>query len=173
MSKPRRDLSSPAIARLGPSHERHSFDCGNQILNRYLSSIATQDLRRGLAVPYVSTLPPDEEVVGYFTLSAASIDLGDLPDPVRRRLPAGAVIGASLLGRLAVDRRHQGQGLAGLMVAAAADMSFVQNPLGCVAMIVDAINSTAVEFYEHLGFIRVPDGPRRLFLLRESLARYL
>lgn len=59
------------------------------------------------------------------------------------------------------------------MVATAANMSFVQNPLGCVAMIVDAIDTAAVEFYEHLGFIKAPEGPRRLFLLRESLAKYL
>jgi GNAT superfamily N-acetyltransferase len=173
MSKPRSDPRSPAIARLDPSHERHSFDCGNQTLNRYLSSIATQDLKRGLAVPYALTLPPDREVVGYFTLSAASIDLVDLPIAVRRRLPAGAVIGASLLGRLGVDRRYQGQGFAGVMVAMAANLSFAQSPLGCVASIVDAIDSTAVEFYEHLGFVRAPEGPRRLFLLRESLAKYL
>ena len=101
MSKPRRELPDPAISRLDPSHERDAFDCGNQTLNRYLSSIATQDLRRGLAVPYVMTLPPSREVVGYFTLAASSIDLVELPAPVRRRLPPGVVIGASLLGRLA------------------------------------------------------------------------
>lgn len=173
MSKPRRELPDPAISRLDPSHERDAFDCGNQTLNRYLSSIATQDLRRGLAVQYVMTLPPSREVVGYFTLAASSIDLVELPAPVRRRLPPGVVIGASLLGRLAVDRKHQGEGLAALMVAAAANMSFVQNPLGCVAMIVDAIDATAIEFYEHLGFVRAPEGPRRLFLLRASLAKYL
>ncbi len=173
MSNPRRDLSSAAIARLDPSHDRQSFDCGNLTLNRYLTSIATQDLKRGLAVPYVLTLAPAKEVIGYFTLSATSIDLSELPAPVRRRLPAGVVIGASLLGRLAVDRRYQGEGLAGLMVVAAAKLSFTQSPLGCVAMIVDAIDSAAAEFYQHLGFIKAPEGPRRLFLLRESLAKIL
>ena len=173
MSKSRSDLPDPAIARLDPNHDRASFDCGNQTLNRYLSAIATQDLKRGLAIPYVVTHPPDPRVAGYFTLSAASIDVGELPDSVRKRLPAGAVIGVSLLGRLAVDLNHQGKGLGALMVATAVEMTFVQSPLGCVAMVVDAIDPVAAQFYQHLGFIPVPDGPRRLFLLRASLAKYL
>ena len=173
MSGQQKGQPAPAIARLDPSHDRNSFDCGNQILNRYLSTIATQDLRRGVAVPYVVTFPPDPRIAGYFTLSAASVDIGGLPASIRKRLPAGAVIGVSLLGRLAVDLRHQGEGLGALMVAAAANMSFVESPLGCVAMVVDAIDGKAVAFYEHLGFIRIPEGPRRLFLLRDSLAKYL
>jgi GNAT superfamily N-acetyltransferase len=173
MSKPRSDPPDPVIARLGPDHDLSSFDCGNETLNRYLASIATQDLRRGLAIPYVLTFAPGPRIVAYFTLSAASIDLGALPERVRKRLPAGAVVGASLLGRLAVDRRHQGEGLAALMVATAANLSFAQSPLGRAAMVVDAIDARAAEFYEHLGFVRVPDGPRRLFMLRESLAKYL
>ena len=173
MSSQGKGQPEPAIAKLDPSHDRSSFDCGNQILNRYLNSIATQDLKRGLAVPYAVTFPPDRKVVGYFTLSAASVDIGDLPIAVRRRLPAGAVIGVSLLGRLAVDLKHHGQGLAALMVATAANMSFIQSPLGCVAMVVDAIDARAISFYEHLGFVRVPEGPRRLFMLRDSLAKYL
>lgn len=173
MSSQPKGRPDPAIARLDPSHDRASFDCGNQILNRYLSTIATQDLSRGVAVPYVVTLPPVPRIVGYFTLSAASVDIGELPVSIRKRLPAGPVIGVSLLGRLAADVNHQEEGLAALMVATAATMSLVQSPLGCVAIVVGAIDGKAVAFYEHLGFIRIPEGPRRLFLLRESLAKYL
>lgn len=165
--------TSPVVVRLEASHNRGAFDCGVESLNRYLLTQATQDLRRGLAVPYAVTLPPDATVVGYFTLSAASIDLGDLPEKLRKKLPGGAIIGTSLLGRLAVDRAHQRTGLGEFMLAAALDFSFAQSPLACVAMIVDAINPAAVAFYEKFGFIRLPEGPRRPFLLRESLAKYL
>ena len=162
-----------AVAKLDSGHERNSFDCGNETLNRYLRAIATQDLRRGLAVPYVATVPPDNTVLGYFTLSATSIDLGTLPETLQRRLPANAVIGASLLGRLAVDQAHQRLGIGSTMVAAAANLSFAQSPLACVAMVVDAIDQGATDFYRSLGFVEVPEGPRRLFLLRDSLAKYL
>jgi ribosomal protein S18 acetylase RimI-like enzyme len=162
-----------AVERLDSSHDRSSLDCGNETLNRYVRAIATQDLRRGLAVPYVATVPPGKAVVGYFTLSATSIDLGSLPETLQRRLPANAVIGASLLGRLAVDRDHQRLGIGSMMVAAAANLSFAQSPLACVAMVVDAIDQKATNFYKSLGFIEVPEGPRRLFLLRDSLAKYL
>jgi len=164
---------APVVARLDPSHDRSKFDCDIEPLNRYLKAQATQDLRRGLAVPYVVLLPPSSEIAAYFTLSAASIDLGDLPEKLRRKLPGGAVIGASLLGRLAVDREHQGTGLGELMLGAAIDFSFAQSPLACVAMIVDAINDAAAKFYRHFGFIQFPDTPSRLFLLRDSLVKYL
>lgn len=164
---------APRVARLDPSHDRGKFDCGLEPLNRYLLNRATQDLRRGIAIPYVVLSPPGNVVAAYFTLSAASIDLGDLPDGVRKKLPGGAVIGASLLGRLAVDRTHQGEGLGSLMIAAAVDLLFAQSPLACVAMIVDAINNAAAEYYRQFGFIQFPDTPQRLFLLRESLAKYL
>lgn len=160
------------VARLDPSHDRSTFDCGVESLNRYLLTQATQDLRRGLAVPYV-VATPSNTVAAYFTLSAASIDLGSLPEKLARKLPSGAVIGASLLGRLAVDRSHQGTGLGTLMIGAAVDLSFAQSPLACAVMIVDALNEAAIRFYQQFGFIQLPDMPQRLFLVRESLAKYL
>jgi ribosomal protein S18 acetylase RimI-like enzyme len=59
------------------------------------------------------------------------------------------------------------------MIGAAVDLSFAQSPLACVAMIVDAIDDAAAEFYRRFGFSQFPDTPRRLFLMRESLAKYL
>src|SRR4030095_1770902 len=103
MSRPQKDRLEPVVARLDPSHDRSSFDCGKEPLNRYLTTIATQDLKRGLAAPYVFSLPPSKTLCADFTLSAASIDLGSLPERVRRKLPGGSVMGVSLLGRLAVD----------------------------------------------------------------------
>lgn len=161
------------VVRLDPSHDRSRFDCGVESLNRYLLTQATQDQRRALAVPYVVIAAPDNAVAAYFTLSAASIDLGTLPDKLANRLPSGVVIGASLLGRLAVDRAHQGNGLGEHMIGAAIDLSFAQSPLACVVMIVDALNEDAARFYRHLGFIPFPEMPRRLFLVRDSLSKYL
>lgn len=161
------------VAKLDPSHDRSGFDCGVESLNRYLLTQATQDLRRGLAVPYVVPAPTNKAVAAYFTLSAASIDLGSLPDKLARKLPSGAVIGASLLGRMAVDRAYQGTGLGELMIGAAVDLSFAQSPLACTVMIVDALNEDAARFYRHFDFVPFPEMPRRLFLVRESLAKYL
>jgi len=59
------------------------------------------------------------------------------------------------------------------MLGAAIDFSFAQSPLACVVIIVDAINPAAVSFYEKFRFVRFPDDARRLFLVRQSLAKYL
>ena len=49
-------------------------------------------------------------VLGYYTLSAISVDIGEWPETVARKLPRYPVVPATLLGRLAIDRRLQGQG---------------------------------------------------------------
>lgn len=74
---------------------------------------------------------------------------------------------------MAVDRAYQGTGLGELMIGAAVDLSFAQSPLACTVMIVDALNEDAARFYRHFDFVPFPEMPRRLFLVRESLAKYL
>lgn len=48
---------------------------------------------------------------GYYTLSAYSVRLTDLPTSLTRKLPRYPDVPAALLGRLAVDMGCQGQGL--------------------------------------------------------------
>src|SRR5277367_4111203 len=97
---------------LGAAHDRAGFSCGNGVLDRYLREQASQDLRRGCATPFV--LVPGvgaSAVLGYYTLSSYGIDVGQLPPDVARKLPRYPLIPATLLGRLAIDQRHQGAGI--------------------------------------------------------------
>jgi GNAT superfamily N-acetyltransferase len=96
---------------LGRQHDRASFSCGKSALDQYLKQLARQDARRHVAAPFV--LVPergDKTILGYYTLSSFAVDLADLPQDVARQLPAYPNVPITLLGRLAVDQRHAGQG---------------------------------------------------------------
>jgi GNAT superfamily N-acetyltransferase len=71
-----------------------------------------------------------------------------------------------VLGRLAVDRRHQGQGLGRALVADALRRSLAARRLiGARALLVHAIDEEAAAFYRSLGFRPSPITPRALMLL--------
>ena len=103
------------------------------------------------------------EVVGFYTLSAASIERTSLPTSVARRLPRYPVP-VALIGRLAVDRRRRGRGLGSALLADAFRRVIrASEALAIYAVIVDAKDAQAQAFYERFGFIRLPDTGRRLF----------
>ena len=72
-----------------------------------------------------------------------------------------AVIPAVLIGRLAVAKAHQGKRLGAALVADAI-LRATRAEVMAYAMIVDAKDDAAVQFYQHLGFARWGDDQRRL-----------
>jgi GNAT superfamily N-acetyltransferase len=160
------------IQPLAQDHDRAAFSCGNKILDRYLKEMASQDARRHVAAPFVlveKNLP--RTILGYYTLSALGIDLGDLPVDVARKLPFYPVVPATLLGRLAVDRHHQGHGIGELLLMDALRRVHEQSSqIATVAVIVDAVDRQAVQFYRHFDFLPFPERPTRLFLPMKTIA---
>jgi predicted GNAT family N-acyltransferase len=102
-------------------------------------------------------------VAGYYTLSAASIPLTDLPLEETRRLPRYPTLPAVLIGRLAVDQRFRRRGLGELMPMNAVHRT-VQDAAAAFALLVDAKNDLAAAFYRRYGFRSIADRPRTLFL---------
>jgi ribosomal protein S18 acetylase RimI-like enzyme len=136
---------------LNKSHDRLSFDCGEEVLNRYFQARATQDSRRRIANCFVAIDSESGHVAGYYTLSSASIPTLDLPEDITSRLPRYPSIPAVRIGRLAVDKRFQRQDLGKALLADAAIKSISATPAS-FALIVDAKNEQAVKFYQHYGF---------------------
>lgn len=89
-----------------------------------------------------------------------------------KKLPRYPVVPAALLGRLGVDRRHQGKGLGSALLADAI-MRTVRAELGIFAIIVDAKDEMAQRFYEHFGFTLLADDKRRLCLPMATALRVL
>lgn len=68
-----------------------------------------------MAAPFVLVLP-DGAIAGYHTLSSTAVNVVDWP-PQTVLIPRYPLIPATLLGRLAVDRRQQGRGFGRYLLA--------------------------------------------------------
>lgn len=147
------------------------FRCGEAALDEYLQRYARQDIKRGVARVFVAT--PVEQpgaLMGFCSLSAASVDAEQLPESVRKRLPRYPVP-AALLGRLAVSEAAQGQGLGSiLLVDACKRVAVASQTLAVAAIIVDAKSPAAAAFYQHFGFVELPGRAGRWMLPRAHFA---
>jgi hypothetical protein len=82
-------------------------------LDRYFREQVSQDTKRRVATCFVAVDVEDQSIAGYYTLAATSIALSTLSPEIVKKLPRYPVVPAVLLGRLAVNGKYQGQGLAG------------------------------------------------------------
>ncbi|TPO13074.1 GNAT family N-acetyltransferase [Mesorhizobium sp. B1-1-5] len=146
---------------LGSQHDRNSFECGVEPLDRYLRMQAGQDARKNIAAPFVLVMP-DGAIAGYYTLSSTAVSVGEWPVETVRKLPRYPLIPATLLGRLAVDRRQQGRGY-GRYLLADALLRSLRSEIAAFAVIVNAKDGNARRFYQRESFLPFPDQPMKLF----------
>jgi GNAT superfamily N-acetyltransferase len=159
-----------AIDLLNSTHGREEFHCGIEALDRYLRQQASQDLRRYIATPFVMHDLDADRVAGYYTLAATSVRLEALPEKMQKQLPRYPLVPATLLGRLAIDERYQGQGLGAFLLVDALKRSLLSE-IASMAVIVDAKDERARAFYEHHRFTPFPEQPRRLYLPMALIAK--
>lgn len=155
-----------AVEPLGKNHNRAAFSCGEEALDRYIKTQASQDIRNNVAAVFVLLdNTQDKIVVGYFTLSAWAVLPSELPVEVLKRLPKYERLPATLLGRLAISKDYGSQGLGGMLLMKALQKSLVHSrEIGSTFVVVHAKNERAREFYEKRGFLRLVDQPNSLFL---------
>jgi GNAT superfamily N-acetyltransferase len=152
-------------------HDRITFDCGLAELNDYFHRQAGQDAKRKVAAPFVM-LDSNRRVAGYYTLSAYGIRIAELPLAVAKKLPRYPQIPATLLGRLAVSREHQGQKLGRLLLMDALYRSWKNTEeVASVGVVAEAIDETAVQFYLHHEFIPLAEHPRKLFIAMGTIQK--
>jgi GNAT superfamily N-acetyltransferase len=150
---------------LGKTHDRNAFDCGEDSLNTYLKRYARQNHESGGAKCFVAT-PRDmpARILGFYTLSPASIEFSRAPAGVTRGLGRYEVP-VYRLGRLAVERNVQGRGLGGRLLLRAAERCMtVAQEVGGVALLIDAKSEHAAQWYESYGAARLLDAPLSLVL---------
>lgn len=153
------------IEALSAGHQRKTFDCGDAELNIYLQQYARQNIKHRINKVFVLTETSNPStILGYYTLSAGSIRANELPLLHQRRLP-NYPVPIALLGRLAVDKNHQGKRLGTIMLADAIQrVEQASEVMAVYALVVDALNQSASEFYQQFGFINLPSQPLKLFL---------
>ncbi len=157
------------IAPLDSHQDRTGFTSGSEPLDRYFRGQVTQDLSRRVTACFVA-LTSEQRIAGFYTLASASLLLSDLPAPLRKKLPRYPSVPAVRMGRLAVDQDFRGQGLGGALLADALDRA-IRSEIAAYALVVDAKDESAAAFYQHHGFIRLPDQALTLFLPLATVAR--
>jgi len=162
------DLGTIRVEPLGAGYDRSAFSCGVPALDRYLREQAGQDARRRVAAPFVASTD-GVKVLGFYTLSATSIQLTEVPAPFAKKLPRYPRLPATLLGRLATDLSARGVGL-GRFLLVDAIMRAVRSEIASFALVLDAKDEAAASFYERESFIRLPGLPIRLLRRMDDLA---
>lgn len=160
----------PLVEPLGSDHDRAAFSCGVAALDGYLKRQASQDARNRVAAPFVLRAADSPRIIGYYTLSAATLELKELPADVVRRLPRYPLLPAVLIGRLAVDREFAGQGWGKVLLVDALRRSLAQSAqIAAMAVVVDALDDAARGFYERYGFQQLIEHQSRLFLPMKTI----
>ncbi len=154
---------------LGSQHDRGAFSCGSPPLDDYLKARARQDAKRLAAAVFVMVLDDAPTVVaGYYTLSATSVALEDVPEEFARKLPRYPFAPATLLGRLARDIQFPGTGR--LLLVDALKRAYRQaGEIAAATVIVDAKDARARAFYESFGFRALRASADRLFLPMQTI----
>jgi len=152
-------------------HDRAAFSCEHERLNTYLRDQANQEIKKRVAAVYVLT-PDGRTVAGYYTLSQFSIDAGELPAQLAAKLhvPKYEKLPATLLGRLARSKEFEGAGIGELLLMGALKRALEHSRnIASFAVVVDAKDERARQFYLAYGFIEFPGHPNRLFLPMQTL----
>lgn len=143
------------------------FDCGNNELNFYLEKFATVNDFSNISKTFVSII--DERVVGFVTLCTASLEFKELPKNYNN-LPKYP-IPAIRIARLAVDKAYQGKGIGkSLLGFAFKKIILASLNVGIKLVVVDA-KEEAKTFYEHFGFVSLPQNKQTYILPIEQIVQ--
>lgn len=104
-------------------------------------------------------------IIGYVTLSAAQIERSSLPKARRRNKPDP--LPATLLGQLAIDKGHQGKGIARSLLQFALRTALrASHDIASWGVIVRPLDEPLRAFYAQHGFQDLPFDPRRAMVVR-------
>jgi len=122
-----------------------------------------------MAAVYVLT-SDGRTIAGYYTLSQYSIDPGQLPAELQRKLPKYDKFPATLLGRLARSKQFRGAGLGEMLLMGALRKALeLSRSIASFAVVVDAKDRAAREFYLRYGFVDLPEHPNRLLMQMKTV----
>ena len=147
------------------SHNREAFDCGEEALNEFLRRYARKSHELGGAKTFLAIDDSDDtSILGFYSLSPASVEYARAPEIVRRGLARYDVPGFRL-ARLAVDRKVQGRGLGGqLLLAAGRRCLLAAAEVGGVVLVIDAKNPKVAGWYASYGAVPLVDAQLTLLL---------
>ncbi|QNI63562.1 N-acetyltransferase [Synechococcus sp. A15-44] len=162
-------------------HDTKDFRCGSDSQDNFLRRTAKRQQRDGYTRLYVATdtaqAGEPRACLGFYAINAHAIGVADVPADAVPRAPRSNLIPGVFLSHLAVDGRHQGQGLGRiLLVDAMQQCQRAGQILGVRLMLLDVTGAAGDaerarlhSFYASMGFRPLPGRPERLFLSLSAL----
>lgn len=151
-----------APEKLNKKHKTKSFDCGYEHLNEYLKKYAFQNQKKNISNTFVTE--KDNVIAGYYTLTFGSVAKLDLPQQKQQRLP-NYPIPVMIIGRLAVDKKEQGNGVGKALLKDAILRTLQASEIADIkAIMVQAKDKAAKDFYLKYDFIESSIDELLLFL---------
>jgi len=142
-------------------HQKKSFNCGQDDLNKFIKQYASQHQKSGTSKTYVA-IDDDAQVRGFYCLSSTSIGFDGVDAALTKRLPRYP-LPCVVVGRFTVDQAAQGQGVGKVLLAhALKQVSKVAQIIGVNFVVIHATYQKAMEFYQRFGFISLTSNPLTL-----------
>lgn len=142
-------------------HNLDDFDCSEESLNTWLKRNALRNQQNQASRTFV--IYNGNVVVGFYALAAGSVTHQFVSGALRRNMPEP--IPVVVLGRLAIDIKHQGKKLgAALLKDAVLRAKAVSEQVGVRALLVHTLNDKAKQFYLNYGFHPSPIDDMLLML---------
>lgn len=146
---------------LADHHEFGDFRSGEASLDDWLKRRARANQVSGASRTYA--VCEHKRMIGYYALTSGLVMVESAPGRFRRNMPNP--IPVAVLGRLAVDRDWQGQGIGrALFRDAALRVTHAADAIGIRGIVVHAISHEAKKFYVALGFDPSPREPMTLMI---------
>jgi predicted GNAT family N-acyltransferase len=151
-------------------HLRSDFCCGKDSLDNYICKQASQDFKRRVATVFVLINDPESNVLAYYSLSSYTVDIAVLDEDFAKRLPRYPQLPTTLLGRLAVDNKQKGKRFGELILVDALRRAFnASAQIASLAVIAEALDEKALNFYIKYGFQKFRQNPMKLYLPMKSV----
>jgi GNAT superfamily N-acetyltransferase len=155
---------------IAANHRLEEFESGEASLDVWLQRRALRNQASGASRCFV--IAEGTAVIGYYTLSAGSISHEAAPKSMRRNMPDPLPV--LLLGRLAIDQRHQNRGLGqALLRDAMLRAVSVAHDTGVFAILLHALTEPAKRFYLSRGFVESPLQPMTLMMTLQTVRSIL
>ena len=162
------DIESIEIVPFSRDIERANFVSGNSDLDDWLIRYAGQN-EDNFRTRTFFAISGNEELLGYYTSVFGELS----PDEQVGALPTTPYSKpVFLIARLAVDIRYQGCGVGRSLLRDALSKAMeASEAAGLELVVVEAKDSSAVEFYSQFSFIRFDESSNKMFTSVRRLVR--
>jgi GNAT superfamily N-acetyltransferase len=145
---------------LTAAHDVSEFSCGKPALDRWLKTRGLSNQEKGFTA--VLVVHEAGRVIGYYGLAPTAVVPSSLPRSIRGQPPDP--VPCLLLGQLATDQKWVGQGIGtGLLKHALQRCVTAAALIGGRALMVNAVDGDAADFWKRRGFIPSKDDPLVLY----------